>query len=50
MSTIKKFLLILLIFFITSILTTIVNELNIPFLIIIPPLIGFYIIYKVIKK
>jgi hypothetical protein len=50
MKTITKIILILVIFFIASILTTIVKEINIPYLIIIPPLVGFYIIYMIIKK
>ena len=50
MKTITKIVLILVIFFITSILTTIVKEIDIPYLVIIPPLVGFYIIYRIIKK
>jgi len=50
MKTITKIILILVIFFIASILTTIVKEINIPYLIIISPLVGFYIIYMIIKK
>lgn len=50
MKTIKKVILILLVFFITCILTTMIKEINFPFLVIVPPLIGFIIIYKIIKK
>jgi len=50
MKTITKIVLIFVIFFIASILTTIVKEINIPYLVVTPPLIGFYIIYKIIKK
>jgi|BioPla2DNA2_1021312.scaffolds.fasta_scaffold58418_2 phage-related holin len=50
MKIIKKVILILVVFFIASIFTTIVQEMNIPFLPIVPPLIGFYVIYKIIKK
>ena len=50
MKTITKIVLVLAIFFIASILTTIIKEINIPYLVIVPPVVGFFIIYKIIKK
>ena len=50
MKIITKIVLIFVIFFITSILTTIVKEMNIPYLVIAPPLVGGYIVYRIIKK
>ena len=51
MKIIKKVILILVVFFIVSIFTAIAQDMNIPFLPIVPPLIGFYVIYyKIIKK
>ena len=50
MNTIKKIVLILIIIFITSILTTIASETNIPYLMVVPPLTGAFIIYKVFKN
>jgi len=50
MKIIKKILLVAAVFFITCIFTTIIKETNISYLVVIPPLVGFYIIYRIFKK
>jgi len=50
MKNISKIVLALVVFFVTSIIITIVKETNIPYLAYIPLAIGTFIIFRIFKR